>query len=355
MNAPTKLIAFGAVLAVVFGGAVLAGAAIDPNDPPAKTGGHGGSGHATTAPAADHAPNAPAPDDHSAGGASSAPADHGAHDAQPAGLAVADGAYALRFERTHLPSSRNAPLRFRIVDARGRTVRDDFQVEHEKRLHLIVARRDTAVFRHVHPEQRADGSWTVDVDLADAGVYRAFADFKIGGEQHTLAADLFVPGDFRPRELPQPATTDRAVDEDDAPSTIDVTLDAPTIRAGRATTMRFAASVDGHPVDRLEPYLGAKGHLVALREGDLAYLHVHPTGPAPSEDDEHGADGGHDDAGAPAHSHGDDASADAPKHEADSEATFAATFPTAGRYRLFLQIRVDGRIRTTDYTVEVAR
>lgn len=352
MNAPTKLIAFGAALAVVFGGAVLAGAAIDPDDPPTASDGHGGAEHATSAPADDH--GAPAADDHSAGGASSAPADHSAHDAQPAGLAVADGAYTLRFERTHLPPSRNAPLRFRIVDARGRTVRDDFQVEHEKRLHLIVARRDTAVFRHVHPEQRADGSWTVDVDVSDAGVYRAFADFKIGGEQHTLATDLFVPGDFRPRELPKPATTDRAVDEDDAPTAIDVALDAPTIRAGRATTLRFAASVDGRPVDRLEPYLGAKGHLVALREGDLAYLHVHPTGPAPSDGDEHGADAGHDDAGAPAHSHGDEAAAN-PQQEADSEATFAATFPTAGRYRLFLQVRVDGRIRTTDYTVEVAR
>ena len=28
----------------------------------------------------------------------------------------------------------------------------------------------------------------------------------------------------------------------------------------------------------MEPYLGAKGHLVALREGDLAYLHIHPEG-----------------------------------------------------------------------------
>ena len=35
---------------------------------------------------------------------------------------------------------------------------------------------------------------------------------------------------------------------------------------------------DGRPVTDLEPYLGAYGHLVALREGDLAYLHVHPGG-----------------------------------------------------------------------------
>ncbi|NKX51639.1 hypothetical protein HER39_13910, partial [Arthrobacter deserti] len=38
----------------------------------------------------------------------------------------------------------------------------------------------------------------------------------------------------------------------------------------------------GQPVKTLEPYLGAYGHLVALRAGDLAYLHVHPEGAAPA-------------------------------------------------------------------------
>ena len=71
----------------------------------------------------------------------------------------------------------------------------------------------------------------------------------------------------------------------------------------------------GEPV-RTEPYLGAGGHLVALRDGDLAFLHVHPT---------------------------DDASA-----------RFAATFPTAGRYRLFLQFKHEGRVHTAAFTQEVS-
>ena len=33
---------------------------------------------------------------------------------------------------------------------------------------------------------------------------------------------------------------------------------------------------DGEAVTDLQPYLGALGHLVAIRDGDLAYLHVHP-------------------------------------------------------------------------------
>jgi hypothetical protein len=68
----------------------------------------------------------------------------------------------------------------------------------------------------------------------------------------------------------------------------------------------------------VDPYLGADGHLVVLRQGDLAFLHVHPSGNA-----------------------GDEAVA------------FEATLPTAGRYRMFLQFRHDGRVHTAEFTEEV--
>ena len=45
--------------------------------------------------------------------------------------------------------------------------------------------------------------------------------------------------------------------------------------AGTETTITCRVTRAGDPVD-VEPYLGAAGHLVSLREGDLAYLHVHP-------------------------------------------------------------------------------
>jgi oxalate decarboxylase/phosphoglucose isomerase-like protein (cupin superfamily) len=66
---------------------------------------------------------------------------------------------------------------------------------------------------------------------------------------------------------------------------------------------------------KTEPYLGAGGHLVALREGDMAFLHVHPM---------------------------------------DDGAHFAATFPTAGRYRLFLQFKHEGQVQTVAFTQEVS-
>jgi hypothetical protein len=144
------------------------------------------------------------------------------------------------------------------------------------------------------------------VRLTAAGSYRLFADFAHDGTPTTLASDLRV--DLRP--LPAPASTAKS------DGGYDVRLDASDARAGREAELRFTITKAGRPV-QVEPYLGAGGHLVALREGDLAFLHVHPTS------------------------------------QAGDAIGFAATFPTTGRYRLFLQFKHAGRVQTVAFTREV--
>ncbi len=316
MTVLTRLAAFVAVLALASVGAALAGAAIDPTD---KQGAVTDEKHGGTQGAAAQDPH----------GSSLPPmatrgkAGHGAEmSAAASGLAVSDDGYSFDVDRVFFTAGEGAPLTFRITDDRGRVVRDEFELEHTKRLHLIVVRRDTAIFEHVHPRKGADGTWSVALNLREAGVYRAYADFKIDGKRRTLATDLFVPGDFRPNPLPAIASVARAADDAGTPAgDLDVTLKATGVRAGRETPVTFAVLRDGQPLEALDAYLGAKGHLVALREGDLAYLHVHPT--------EGGSSRG-------------------------NEVGFMATFPTAGRYRLFLQFQTGGKVRTVAYTVEVA-
>ena len=284
MSAAARVAGFVAVLVLVFGGAALAGGAIEP---------HGEN------------PSAPSDDDMSDHMTStdthSSPAAHPVR-----GLAVAADDLRVVVERPELRRGRTEQLRFRIVDGRGETVRD-FDVEHEKRMHLILARRDLTGFQHLHPTQGADGAWTADVRIDDAGSYRLFADFSHEDTPQTLASDLRVDGAADLRPLPAPAPT--SVSD----GGYDVRLDAGSARAGKEADLRFTITRDGKPVET-EPYLGAGGHLVALREGDMAFLHVHPTGDGPS---------------------------------------FAATFPTVGRYRLFLQFQHEGRIQTVAFTQEV--
>ena len=225
------------------------------------------------------------------------------------GLAVADGGLRVEVEQPELRRGRAQTLTFRIVKDDGATVRD-FDVTHEKRMHLIIARRDLTGFQHLHPVMAADGTWSTRVTLPDAGSYRLFADFSYGGEATTLASDLRVDGDADLKPLPAPAPT--AVSD----GGYDVRLDATGATAGEESELRFTITRDGRPVET-EPYLGAGGHLVALREGDMAFLHVHPTG--------------------------------------DGQGVgFAATFPTEGSYRLFLQFKHEGRVQTVAFTQEVS-
>jgi hypothetical protein len=190
-----------------------------------------------------------------------------------------------------------------------------YDVEHEKQLHLIAVRRDLTGFQHVHPVLDPDtGAWTVPLDLSP-GAWRLLADFTpSGGPALVLGADLLVAGEFAPEALGADAST-AGVDD------YRVELDGePT--AGAETVLTLRVERDGAPVTDLQPYLGAYGHLVALRDGDLAYLHVHPDG-APGE------------------------------VPAGPEVVFHTEFPTAGRYRLFLDFRHGGVVRTAAFTVTV--
>jgi hypothetical protein len=275
MTVAAKLTGFFGALAVLFGVGALAGGLLDASAP-------GGDADASG---------------------------HGGEMVMPVrGLAVASNGLRVVVADPELRRNRDERLRFRILDERGRAVRD-FDIEHTKRMHLILARRDLTGFQHLHPTMDADGTWSVPVRLRDAGSYRLFADFSHDGTATTLADDLRVDGAADLQPLPAPTT---AATSDGG---YDVRLDSGTATAGQESELWFTVTRDGRPV-RTEPYLGAGGHLVALREGDLAFLHVHPTG-------HHAAIG------------------------------FEATFPTTGAYRLFLQFKVDGEIQTVAFTQEV--
>ena len=296
---PVKIAGFVAILALVLGGALAVGAAVGPvvgitaaapehqadtADHPAAGAGHddGGTPQATAAPVA-------------------------------AGLAISQDGYAFTPETTSLTPGRQQDFRFRITGRDGQPVRD-YVKEHDKDLHLILVRRDLSGFQHLHPTMAPDGTWSIPLTVAEAGEYRAFADFApAGGQGLTLGVDLHAPGDYAPEPLPAPART----------AEVDgyrVELSGRLV-AGEASDLTLTVSRASGPVTDLEPYLGAYGHLVALRDGDLAYLHVHP----------HGATGDR-------------------TTRAGPTIGFTAEVPSAGTYRLYLDFKHDGVVRTAEFT-----
>ena len=189
----------------------------------------------------------------------------------------------------------------------------DFDEAHGQRSHLIVVRRDLTRFQHLHPDLASDGTWRVeDFRLPAPGVYRAFVDIVVGGQPTTLGFDLFSRGtdDWEPR----PTSSRRATSNG-----YEFELLTEEVTAGESSRIQFEVRRGGDPVTELGEYLGALGHLVALREGDLAYLHVHPEETAPDS----------------------------------GQVEFGARFPTPGRYRLFLQTRPEGALVTSQFDVDI--
>jgi hypothetical protein len=208
------------------------------------------------------------------------------------------------------------PLRFTVTGPDGMPV-TEYQTEHDKELHLIAVRRDLTDFQHVHPVRDPDGTWNVPLDLPSAGEYRVFADFTPVGHDGglVLGADLSVPGDYAPQSLPTPASTA------DLPDGYAVAQQGVLV-PGESSRLTLTVTRDGVPLTDLDPYLAAYGHLVALRAGDLAYLHVHPAGEP-----------------------GDGVTAAGPA------ITFFADVPTTGDYRLYLDFQHQGVVRTAAFTV----
>ncbi len=290
MSTPTRLAGFGAVAAVVFGIALLAGRAIGPVDP---------------------RDSAPAAHDTHAARTHLAPAPAGGTEI-PGGLMTSQNGYTLTLADSQAPSGKAVPVSFTITGPDGAPV-TSYDVQHEKQLHLIAVRRDFSGFQHVHPT--LDGrTWSTDLALTP-GSWRLFADFKAsGGEPLTLGADLAVDGFF---DATAPVQENRTATVDGYTVTLDGDL-----AAGAGAMLTLSVSKDGKPVTDLQPYLGAYGHLVALRGGDLAYLHVHPDGEP--------GDG---------------------KTQPGPDVVFHTTVPSAGTYHLYLDFQHDGVVRTAAFTV----
>ncbi|WP_422735368.1 copper resistance CopC family protein [Micromonospora sp. WMMD729] len=273
---------------------------------PAGPGGASSSSALSAGVGHDHAPGT---------GPHSHPGDASAGETLAAGTTVSAGGYTLQPLERSQPSGVRADYRFRIVGTDRQPV-TRFAVVHDKPLHLIVVGRDLGGYQHLHPSMAADGTWSVPLTLARPGGYRVFADFSVDapdGRQVplVLGVDHHVPGGYAPVALP-PAQAQATAGK----FTVSMT-GTPT--AGVTAPVRFQISRTGAtgPVQP-QRYLGAYGHLVVVREGDLGYVHVHPE-----------------------------------RDVVDGAVAFWLTVPSAGRYRAFFDFQVDGTVQTAEYTIDL--
>ncbi|RQW99736.1 copper resistance CopC family protein [Micromonospora inaquosa] len=243
------------------------------------------------------------------------PGDGGTGQTLATGTTVSANGYTLQpLERSQPPGVRT-DYRFRIVGT-DRQAATRFAVVHDKPLHLIVVGRDLTGYQHLHPTMAPDGTWSVPLTLARPGGYRVYADFSVTAANGTqqplvLGVDHTVPGAHSPAALPPAQARATA-----GPYAVSMT-GTPTV--GVTAPIHFQINrADTATPAQLERYLGAYGHLVVVREGDLGYVHVHPE-----------------------------------PELVDGTVKFWLTAPSSGRYRAFFDFQVAGKVHTGEFTINL--
>jgi len=251
--------------------------------------------------------------------------------------------------------------------------------DHGRLMHVFLMREsDLAAMAHLHPVRLNRSTFETVLPPLPPGIYSAYAQITHEtGFTETLTNRV---------ELPAPVVRsggDSAADPDDAwlamePSADGVTdvgdgwrmarVDQETMSMGRPVSLRFQVRDSGGRPATLEPYLGMLGHMAVRSRDGSVFTHVHPSGSfsmaaqqlfemresgkAPRKV-EYGADD------PTCQLPGVEESAAAWMAQArtggDGEVSFPYEFIRAGAYRLWVQVRSEGRIRTGVFDVDVGR
>jgi hypothetical protein len=200
-------------------------------------------------------------------------------------------------------------------------------------VHVILVRRDLGVILHRHPTVHGDGTFTVDAGSLPPGPYRIVVDaYPAAGPQPNfqLFGTLRRPGAYTARALPGRTST-QVVDG------YRVTLHGnPKLRAVTPAFLTFTVtSPDGKPA-QFTPWYGALAHAIFFRTQTLDYFHTHVCS-----------------AGATGCTSSLGGARVTGKSTTPGRLNVGVLVPVPGTWRLFLQLRADGRTLTAPFTLQV--
>ncbi|MCU1249369.1 MAG: putative secreted protein [Edaphobacter sp.] len=244
-------------------------------------------------------------------------------------------------------------------ERRGRS-NSDFLPDHGHLMHLYAIREPEmdAVF-HLHPELAGPGDFRILLPAMPAGDYTLYGDVvHASGFPETLVSKVVVPENMaggRPGPddavaYPQPLSKGRLGDSYKLPDGYVMVWDRPsTLTANTGYSFRFRLlDGSGKPAADMQPYMGMAGHAAFVKTDGTVFAHTHPEGSAAMAAlmlANGGEGGGH----ATGH---EGMSMDMPMDMSEhaepvsSTVEFPYGFPSAGPYRIFVQMKHGTTIET---------
>jgi len=238
-----------------------------------------------------------------------------------------------------------AKFLFRIFHPGSGEAVTKFEVVHERQFHLFVISQDMEYFQHIHPEEKPNGEWSIDVTLPKPGYYKVLSDFMpAGGASQFIARPLVTAGyagDLASDSAHLIADSVDTKTVDDITATL--TFDPPVFSAGQYGHLNFhlTDTATGKPIGDLQTYLGAFGHTLIMSEDMTEYVHSHPLDILAIPDDD----------GLPRFLI--PPGSDLEKLRGGPNVTFEGLMPKPGLYRAWTQFRRNDKIHTFAFTFAV--
>lgn len=187
-------------------------------------------------------------------------------------------------------------------------------VEHEKKIHLIIVSEDLSWFSHIHPEYQPNGSYTVTETFPNGGNYILYADYKPSGSTHQLEKiQVSVTGKEKQAVNYVEPKLITKVDGYEVKF-----VNGSEMKSGIQSHIIINIEKDGKLINaaELEKYLGANAHIVMIGKDDKEYVHIHPEGNE-----------------FPIHAH--------------------TMLTKPGIYKMWMQFQTKGKVHTADFVVKV--
>jgi hypothetical protein len=226
---------------------------------------------------------------------------------------------AFSFNPPNIPVNGRLRIEIRVSDPKSGAAVKQFQIIHEKPIHLFVVSEDLEYFAHEHPELGSDGVFRHVTLLPKPGTYKLLADFMPeGGTPQLISRIITTTGYARSLAAsivkPHADLTPKHGENLD----VELVLDPPQPLPGKKTMLFFKLK----PAAGLEPYLGAWGHMLAASNDLIDTIHTHPiyvTDQARGE----------------------------------KQVQFNVFFPREAVYRVWVQFQREGKVNTVNFTIPV--
>ena len=221
----------------------------------------------------------------------------------------------LRSEPRAVDPGKPVQLELEVLQPDSGDRQTEFEVVHEKLMHLFWVSHDLEVFRHEHPALGEDGLFRIEATFERPGTYRLMSDFyPTGGTPQMFPMTLTTRGFEEPIEaLTLDLEPDRVTKQGENVK-VSIRTEPPEPMAGFLTLLFFELNT----ARGLQKFLGAWAHMLAVKDDLVTMIHGHPSI----------ADGG-------------------------KLIQMNVIFPAPGLYRVWVQVQRRKKVSTAPFTIEV--